>query len=71
MEPEDFTACPVLMAHPAADRWTPVRLSLPFFERLASPKRLVMLEKCGHLPVEDPGLTQLADALREFQSGNP
>lgn len=67
-EPENFTACPVLMIHPAADRWTPVHLSMPFFDRLAADKRLVMLDDCGHMPVEDPGLTQMADALRHFVS---
>lgn len=66
-EPEDFTACPVLMIHPAADRWTPVHLSMPFFDRLAVEKRMVMLDDCGHMPVEDPGLAQLARALRDFQ----
>ncbi|MEU6038120.1 alpha/beta hydrolase [Actinomadura sp. NPDC047616] len=66
VEPEDFTACPVLMVHPAEDRWTPVELSMPFFERLGVDKRLVMLEGCGHMPVEEPGLGQMARALREF-----
>lgn len=66
VEPEQFTACPVLMAHPAADRWTPVALSMPFFDRLAVDKRLVMLEGCGHMPVEEPGLGQLAQALRHL-----
>ncbi|MGP4022501.1 alpha/beta fold hydrolase [Actinomadura sp. 3N407] len=66
IEPEEFTACPVLMVHPAADRWTPVELSMPFFDRLAARKRLVMLDDCGHMPVEDPGLGRLARALREF-----
>ncbi|XVQ09352.1 alpha/beta hydrolase [Spirillospora sp. CA-255316] len=62
-EPEDFTACPVLLVHPAADRWTPVGLSRPFFDRIAAPKRLVLLDGAGHYPVEEPGIRQLADAL--------
>ncbi|GAA3706987.1 alpha/beta hydrolase [Nonomuraea antimicrobica] len=66
VEPEAFTACPVLMVHPAADRWTPAGLSLPFFERIKADKRLVMLEGCGHMPVEEPGLSQFARALREL-----
>ncbi|MFB4315924.1 alpha/beta hydrolase [Actinomadura sp. 21ATH] len=66
VEPEDFTACPVLMVHPAADRWTPAALSTPFFDRLRVGKRLVMLDGCGHMPVEEPGLTQMAGALRRF-----
>src|SRR4051812_296462 len=45
--------CPVLLVHPAADRWTDVSISLPFFEGLRVPKRLVMLENAGHFPVEE------------------
>jgi alpha-beta hydrolase superfamily lysophospholipase len=66
VEPEQFTACPVLMTHPAADRWTPVELSLPFFDRVAADKRLVMLDEAGHLPIEEPGLTQMSDAVAAF-----
>lgn len=66
VEPEEFTACPVLMVHPGADRWTPVELSRPFFDRLPGKRRLVMLDGCGHMPVEDPGLRQMAEALRSF-----
>lgn len=70
VEPEEFTACPVLMAHPGADRWTPVELSTPFFDRLGVDKRLVVLEGCGHMPVEEPGLGQFAEALRRFAAPN-
>ncbi|RJL35323.1 alpha/beta hydrolase [Bailinhaonella thermotolerans] len=66
VEPEDFTACPVLMVHPGADRWTPIELSLPFYERLSVPKRLVRLENAGHMPIEQPGLTQMVTAIQEF-----
>ncbi|GIJ79172.1 Lysophospholipase, alpha-beta hydrolase superfamily [Micromonospora phaseoli] len=66
VEPDRFTACPVLMTHPAADRWTPVELSRPFFDRIAAPKQLVLLEQAGHLPVEEPGLTQLGRAVGDF-----
>lgn len=65
-EPEEFATCPVLVAHPADDRWTDVSVTLPFFERLPVPKRLVMLDNAGHLPVEEPGLTQLRTALLDF-----
>ncbi len=27
IEPEEFDVCPVLLAHPEADRWTPVEFS--------------------------------------------
>lgn len=62
VEPEAFTT-PVLLVHPAEDRWTPVALSRPFFDRLGGEKRLVMLENCGHAPVEEPGLSTMR---REF-----
>lgn len=62
--PETFTAAPVTLVHPAADRWTPPELSIRFLERLSAPTELVLLQGCGHFPVEEPGVTQLADALR-------
>jgi alpha-beta hydrolase superfamily lysophospholipase len=65
-EPEAFTASPLLLAHPALDPWTPLELSLPFFDRLACPKKLVMLEGCGHLPIETPGVEQMRDAVAQF-----
>ena len=30
------------------------------------PKRLVLLENAGHFPVEEPGVSQLRQALLEF-----
>ncbi|MCP3141734.1 alpha/beta hydrolase [Pyxidicoccus xibeiensis] len=64
--PESFDVCPVLLAHPADDRWTHVSVSRPFFERLSVPKRLVLLENAGHFPVEEPGVSQLRQALLDF-----
>jgi len=66
VEPEDFDLCPVLLAHPAADLWTTVEASRPFFDRIKGPKELVMLENCGHLPVEEPGLSRLEEAVVAF-----
>ncbi|MCV7280768.1 alpha/beta hydrolase [Mycolicibacterium flavescens] len=65
--PESFTAAPVTLTHPGADRWTPPQLSIDFLRRIAGPTRLVMLDNCGHFPVEEPGLTQLAAALRDVR----
>lgn len=65
-EPETFTAIPVTLIHPAADRWTPPELSLRFFNRLAAPKRYVPLDNAGHFPVERPGVDQLHAALAEL-----
>lgn len=62
-EPEDF-ATPTHLLHPGDDRWTPLELSTPFFERIAAAKSLVVLEGCGHFPVEQPGLETLLAAVR-------
>ncbi|WP_280304434.1 alpha/beta hydrolase [Nocardia neocaledoniensis] len=64
--PESFTAAPVTLVHPAEDRWTPPELSARFLRRVAAPTRAVLLDGCGHFPVEEPGVTQLADTLREI-----
>lgn len=67
--PEDFTAAPVTLVHPAADRWTPPSPSLRFLDRIAAPTRAVLLENCGHWPIEEPGLTQLITAARSVVAG--
>jgi alpha-beta hydrolase superfamily lysophospholipase len=64
--PEMFDVCPVLMVHPAEDRWTDVSMSRPFFDRLKVPKRLVMLGNAGHFPIEEPGVSELRAALLDF-----
>lgn len=62
--PERFSDTPVLLVHPAADSWTPPELSVRFLNRIAAPTEAVLLENCGHFPVEQPGLDQLESALR-------
>lgn len=66
VEPEAFRACPVLLVHPAQDRWTPAALSTRFLARVAAPTTLVLLTDAGHLPVEQPGLDQLREAVHRF-----
>jgi pimeloyl-ACP methyl ester carboxylesterase len=68
--PETFDGRLVL-AHPAADPWTPVELSLRFVHRIpAAHREVVLLERAGHLPVERPGIDQLADVVvRELSRG--
>jgi alpha-beta hydrolase superfamily lysophospholipase len=66
VEPEDFDACPVLLVHPADDRWTPPHLSTRFADRIAAPTTTVLLGGAGHFPVEQPGLDQLRSAVVEF-----
>ena len=64
--PESFDACPVLMVHPADDRWTDVSVSDDVFSRMDVLKRRVMLDKCGHFPIEAPGTDQHDQAIAEF-----
>jgi alpha-beta hydrolase superfamily lysophospholipase len=72
VEPENFTTCPVLLAHPGNDRMTDIALSRRFFERLAAPKRMVILDGASHMPTEHPGIDQLEraviDMLEEISS---
>ena len=66
LEPEAFDICPVLLAHPGVDRMTDIALSRRFFERLAAPKRMVVLEGASHMPTEHPGVDQLEAAVLDF-----
>jgi alpha-beta hydrolase superfamily lysophospholipase len=66
IEPEKFDLCPVLLVHPGADRMTEIAHSRRFFDRLAAPKRMVVLEGASHMPTEHPGVDQLESAVVEF-----
>ncbi|MBF6434815.1 alpha/beta hydrolase [Nocardia cyriacigeorgica] len=61
--PPESTTTPLTLAHPAADRWTPPELSLRLLHRIAAQTRLVLLDGCGHFPIEDPGIRRLRDTL--------
>ncbi|MGE2832418.1 alpha/beta hydrolase [Mycobacterium sp. SMC-4] len=65
---ESYTAAPVTLVAPAADAWTPPELSIRLLQRISAPTDLVLLENCGHFPIEEPGLTQLRDAMRALLS---
>jgi alpha-beta hydrolase superfamily lysophospholipase len=65
VEPERAADIPVVLAHPARDRWTPPAVSRAFLDRIAAPTRYVPLEGCGHLPVEEPGVSTLVDLIAE------
>lgn len=69
IEPEDFRVCPVLLAHPGVDRMTDIALSRRFFDRLAAPKQMVVLEGASHMPTEHPGIDQLASSVLSFVNG--
>jgi pimeloyl-ACP methyl ester carboxylesterase len=68
VEPEQFTVCPVLLAHPGVDRMTDIAISRRFFDRIAAPKRMVVLEGASHMPTEHPGIDQLEAAVLEFMA---
>ena len=61
--PESYRGAPVTLVAPAADEWTPPELSIRFLQRISSPTDLVMLENCGHFPIEEPGVGQLKKTL--------
>ena len=67
VEPEVFAVCPILLTQPEKDLWTPLYLSEIFLKRVKRvPTKVVMLKNAGHYPLEQPGLTQMADAVVEF-----
>lgn len=66
VHPSRFTTCPVTLAQPGDDRWTPLEASLPMFRAITQvPTDVVTLDRCGHLPVEEPGASVLASLLVE------
>ncbi|WP_141015062.1 alpha/beta hydrolase [Nocardioides sambongensis] len=67
VEPADFAACPVLLTQPAEDRWTPYEVSRPVLDPISAvPVEVVTLDGAGHYPLEEPGLTQLFEAVTGF-----
>jgi alpha-beta hydrolase superfamily lysophospholipase len=66
IEPEDFRVCPVLLTHPGVDRMTEIAHSRRFFDRLACPKKMIVLEGASHMPTEEPGISQMQDAVLAF-----
>lgn len=64
--PESYAGAPVTLVAPAADQWTPPHLSLGFLQRISGETTAVMLENCGHFPIEEPGLTQLRTQMRRI-----
>jgi len=66
VEPENFTQCPLLFIQPEKDYIIPWHISKPFYDRLACKKEVVILENCGHIPLEEPGINQLKEATIKF-----
>jgi alpha-beta hydrolase superfamily lysophospholipase len=70
IEPNEFYQCPVLLVHPEIDPWTPLDLSMKFFDKIAASKSVVVLEGCGHFPIEFPGKTKLEKSIESFVLSN-
>jgi len=70
VELEDFDVCPILLAQPAEDRWSPLHLSELVLGRIARvPVHVKLLENAGHYPLELPGLDQMVTAIHDFCMG--
>lgn len=63
--------CPLLLAHPGADAWTPTDMSRPAFDRVEGPKELVELGNGSHLPLERPALDELKASVERFLADLP
>jgi len=63
VEPESFTACPVTLVAPTADRWLALESSLDFYALLPGEKQLHMLDGSGHLPIDSTSAELLATAF--------
>lgn len=61
--------CPLLLAHPGADDWTPTAMSLPIYDRIIAEKRFIELSNGSHLPAEQPAYTELFLAMSTFLDG--
>jgi len=67
---ESHTVCPILLTQPDADRWTPLGLSELVLRRVTRvPVTRVLLTGAGHYPLEQPGLTQMTEAILAFIGG--
>ncbi len=62
----ELNLCPVLLAHPQNDDWTPLQLSDAFFKTITSEKHRVVLTAGGHFPVEADALALLDEAASHF-----
>ncbi|PCJ45551.1 MAG: alpha/beta hydrolase [Moraxellaceae bacterium] len=65
-EPEQFMKIPVLLCHPGNDKWTPASISELFFDRIKANKNKIILENCGHFPIESPGREKMEEEIVKF-----
>lgn len=60
------TGCPILLAHPGADAWTPTEMSRPTFNRIQGNKQFRELTNGSHLPLESPAKEELYEEITRF-----
>ena len=65
--PERYAGPPVILLHPGDDDWTPAELSMRFVGRIAGPVDTVLLTGCGHFPIEQPGLDEAEQRIRQLR----
>jgi len=66
LEFEEFDKCPILLLHPEKDQWTPFELSKKVFDKLRGNKEFMLLEECGHAPIEEPGIYKMEKEVLKF-----
>ena len=65
--PEDFDICPILLTQPEKDRWTPLRLSKPFLDKIRKVDvKIAILPDGGHYPVEPAALIKMKQEIIAF-----
>ena len=70
IQPEDFDLCPVLLIHTGNDKWTPIRLSKIFYDRLKVSKKLSIIKGAGHFPIESEAIEQIEKEVIDFINEN-
>jgi alpha-beta hydrolase superfamily lysophospholipase len=60
--------CPLLLAHPGADAWTPTAMSRRVFDAVPGRKEFIELSNGAHLPLESPAYQELNAAIERFLS---
>ena len=71
VEPEDFDVCPVMLAQPEDDRWTPQYLAELTLRKIGRvPVRREVLRHGSHYPIERSALEDLRRYVLEFLADN-
>lgn len=63
---EDFRQCPVLLAQPEADLWTPLSVSTSLLKKLKVEYQVIMLPQGNHFPLEQAALDVLRHSTAHF-----